>query len=170
MRSRSSSIIRPLLAAGLLTLAVSPSLAAGSAASSTLRPAASDRDTPNAPRVAADLEADLRAALFKATLAETFGERSIHRVFDAGTGKGDWMRTIRRQPWLAPNAVIVGSELEIQKTYGGEPMVFPDSDWEGLTVVHSSSDSRYPSQGSLDLLHEAFWDARPARGEQVGGV
>jgi len=92
----------------------------------------------------------------KPTLTELFGEKAIHRVFDFATGKADWMRKCKGYPWLAEDAVIIGYDLEEPKYYNFGPKVDTVKDWQGLTIVHDSSNQDYPVKEGIDLLHYAF--------------
>jgi predicted RNA methylase/transcriptional regulator with XRE-family HTH domain len=94
--------------------------------------------------------------LFHGTLVETFGASAIQSVFDVGTGRGEWMRAIQGQPWLAPGARIVGFKPDPIEYYEQEPRWSPDEHWQGLTVVRKRADPAYPAPGAVELLHGSF--------------
>lgn len=93
-------------------------------------------------------------------LRDVLGTGQVRLVLDAQTGRGEWMRRIRTTRWLARNARIVGHDLKAPASYPGGAVNIR-KDWRGLAVVLKKSDRRYPSPGSVDLLHWAFGHIKP---------
>ncbi|MFC1510469.1 NAD(P)H-hydrate dehydratase [Candidatus Omnitrophota bacterium] len=91
-------------------------------------------------------------------LRDVFGSQGINYALDVGAGRGDWMRAVYKQQWLAFAAKVIGIDLpqpiEYQEDAGAASFY---QCWKDLTVLSWNSQRiEYPKDGQVQLLHEAF--------------